>query len=66
MCVTIVANAIPYASLSILPPATATATEVLVVFTAVNPIPADGWVTRRPTNPNPNPNPTLILTLTLP
>ena len=65
-CVTIVANAIPYARMSILPPATATATEVLVVFTAVNPIPADGWVTRRPTNPNPNPNPTLILTLTLP
>ena len=55
-CVTIVANAIPYASLSILPPATATATEVLVVFTAVNPIPADGWVTLRP-YPNPDPNP---------
>ena len=55
-CVTIVANAIPYAHMSILPPATATATEVLVVFTAVNPIPADGWVTLRP-YPNPDPNP---------
>ena len=57
-CVTIVANAIPYARMSILPPATATATEVLVVFTAVNPIPADGWVTPHPnSNPNPNPDP---------
>ena len=46
-CVTIIANQIPHARLSILPPATATAAEVLVVFTAINPIPADGWVTLR-------------------
>ena len=46
-CVTIIANQIPHASFSILPPATATVTEALVVFTAINPIPADGWVTLR-------------------
>ena len=46
-CVTIVANEISQARFTISPPTTATTTEALVVFTAVNPIPADGWVTLR-------------------
>jgi hypothetical protein len=45
VCVTIAQNLLTQASFSVMPPATHSPAQVLVLFTTTNPIPADGWVT---------------------